>query len=503
MGLILIDFYKRLKKEWKIAFISTIILGLAIHIYKFTNALPNHDTLLYYYHDQNIIGSGRWLLSFSCFFSSFYDLPWLIGLLSIIIISITVVILIDTLKVENPVLIILISGITVAFPAITETFFFEYTADGYMIAMLLATLAVKLSAFEKNKWYHTFFSIVLICCACAIYQAYVSYALILAIIYFIFEILDGNHTSKEYGKFIFKQVIIYFFGLNLYYIIWKILLHIQKAEINNYQGINNMSLNIDTIMAGTKKTIENLWSFFFLEDVFRFDFSFYSILNILFFAVLLIAVVGAIVKTKTYKKPYIFIIFICIIAIPFASCIWNFVSDGVKYRPRMFQCLSLLYIFVGVLIEKYFSIKIKNVVGLILTVIIFNYSVLANVSYYYMNRTYFASYHNASEIVSEINNLNTDCTTIKVIGEKSYFISQYEKSKIISLFAKSVDYDLLTDENRLVCFLNETFYKNYTISDKKWDIKSGQGQQINLMNCWPEENSIQLIDDVIVIKLSE
>ena len=39
------------------------------------------------------------------------------------------------------ILIGIIDGLLVAFPSITETFFFEFTADGYFLAMLLATLA--------------------------------------------------------------------------------------------------------------------------------------------------------------------------------------------------------------------------------------------------------------------------------------------------------------------------------------------------------------------------
>ena len=71
----LVEFYRqKIKKSWKIAFVSTFIAGLLVHIYKFTNTLPNHDSVMNYYADQNILGSGRWFLSIACGISSYFEM---------------------------------------------------------------------------------------------------------------------------------------------------------------------------------------------------------------------------------------------------------------------------------------------------------------------------------------------------------------------------------------------------------------------------------------------
>ena len=76
MGEGVLKYYKtKIRKEYKIAFYSTLIVALLVHIYKFTNTLPNHDSLYNYYSTQNIIGSGRWALSLACGISSYWDLP--------------------------------------------------------------------------------------------------------------------------------------------------------------------------------------------------------------------------------------------------------------------------------------------------------------------------------------------------------------------------------------------------------------------------------------------
>ncbi len=185
MGTSLLYFYKnKVKPQWKFAFGSTFLVALLIHFYKFSNTLLNHDSLFNFYSDQNMVGSGRWFLSVTCRVSSYFDLPWVIGLLSVIYIALTVVVIIELFQVKNPIVILLIGGLTSAFPGITETFYFEFTADGYMLAMLLAALAVYHSNFEHTGWKTTLLSIVFICLSCGIYQAYVSFALLLTLFLF-------------------------------------------------------------------------------------------------------------------------------------------------------------------------------------------------------------------------------------------------------------------------------------------------------------------------------
>ena len=78
-------FHKRIKKEYKLAFAATFLMALLIHFYKFVNTLPNHDSMYSFYSEQNVLGSGRWALSLACGISSYYDLPWVIGLISAVL----------------------------------------------------------------------------------------------------------------------------------------------------------------------------------------------------------------------------------------------------------------------------------------------------------------------------------------------------------------------------------------------------------------------------------
>ena len=178
MGSELISFYQnKIKKTWKLAFFSAFVLGLLVHLYKFTNLLPNADALYNFYSNQNMAASGRWFLSIACGLSSYFDLPWVNGLLSLVFMGLTSAMVAEVFRMKNPVLILLSSGLLVSFPAVTATLSYEFTADGYMLAMALAAFSVCLTRMEyigKAHWKKLVFSGICICLCCGIYQAYVT-----------------------------------------------------------------------------------------------------------------------------------------------------------------------------------------------------------------------------------------------------------------------------------------------------------------------------------------
>lgn len=102
MEIDMVEFWKtKVKPTWKLAFCSTMVIGLLTHGYKFTNTLFVPDSLRNFYSDQNILGSGRWFLSIACGLSSYFDLPWLNGVLSIFYIALTMVVITELLQLQG------------------------------------------------------------------------------------------------------------------------------------------------------------------------------------------------------------------------------------------------------------------------------------------------------------------------------------------------------------------------------------------------------------------
>lgn len=499
--------FSDLDKNVKMAFLSTTIIGLLIHIYKFTNTLPNHDSVYNYYSDQNVVGSGRWLLSIACGFSSYFDLPWVNGLLSIIFIAATATVIVKLFDIKNYVLIIITSGLLVSFPAITETFFFGFTADGYMLAMFLAALAVYFSRIADKKIIHTVLSACFVCMTCAIYQAYVSFALVLAVCYFMWELLKNKNTIKEYLHWIYKQIVIYIAGLGTYFIIWKLCLAIQGVQVNHIHGIDKVGqVSFELLIQGVKNTIRSLMLFFLEWNVLEHGWTLYGILNVIFLIFLIMAIVTAIISSKLYMRRIQFVLFlVCILALPFFCCIWNFVSEEVAYRPMLLQSVCVLYIFAAILFGSEYTTRLFKPVRLLLIVIIFNYGIQANICYYLMNKEYETSYATGVEMMSRIHLMDEEIRNIafvgNIAGDVSWDITEYKDKA--HLLSSCLEQTLVFDHEHAIRFLNNTFDSEYMSVTTEELKKLEKSETVKSMGKWPAKDSMKMFGDTLVIKLSD
>lgn len=517
MGLELLSFLKnKVPKEQKIAFIGTFFISLLIHLYKFANTLPNLDSPYNYYSDQNVLGSGRWALSIACGMSSYFDLPWVIGIFSCLFIALTVVVIVALFKVENPVLIALIGGLLAASPSTTETFFFLYTSDGYMIAMFLAALAIYLSRIGEKRVLCWLLSGVCICVSCGIYQAYVSFALILGICYFMYELFQNNHKQKEYYSWICRQVCIFSCSLAAYYLIWKICMHTSGTFANDYQGISKVgTLSIGLLLNGVVSSVKTFVLYFLQRDVLEYGFTLYAILNLLFSLVFLGGLVIAIKESKILSRRWaFFLVILCLVAIVPFSCIWHFVSSSVGYRALMLQSLTILFVFTALTFERWSQKYIKGVVGAFLLVIVLNNALMANISYYYMNLCYERTYADGLEMILEIHDRqNTqEVEKIAVIGNRLAEV-QWENFDDVSgggapagkihILSGLISTNLLIDHEHTVRYLNATYGLELTSATKAERELLTQTEIVANMPCWPAGDSMCVIDGTLVIKLAD
>ena len=183
----------KIRREWRIAFLSCFVTGLLTHLPVLLSDIPNHDGLASMYFDQNMITSGRWFLSVACGFSSYYTIPWVIGLLGLFFLSMAAAALCELLEVRKPWAVILCGGMLAAFPALASTFAYVYTLDGYMLALLLAVLAV---LFTKRFRLGFLPGAVCLAFSMGIYQGYLSFAMVLSA-FSVLMLTAGGESAAE------------------------------------------------------------------------------------------------------------------------------------------------------------------------------------------------------------------------------------------------------------------------------------------------------------------
>ena len=509
-------FREKVKTEQISTFWITFGFSLLIHLYKFSNTLPNHDSLYNYYSDQNVLGSGRWALSLACGISSYYDLPWVIGLLSCLFIALTAVVIVTLFDIRNPVLIGLSGALLAAAPATTETLFFLFTADGYMVAMLLAALGVWFSRIDENRVSRLILSGVCICISCGIYQAYVSFALVLAICHFIIVLLEGSHNKEVCFKWILHQVVIFITALVVFYVIWKLCMHISGITANDYQGISEVGkITPALLVGGLVRSVKSVIFYFLQWNVLEHGFSLYSILSILFLFVLAVGIAISMHKSRIlHRKWALVLLVLCLAAlIPF-SCIWHFTSDSIGYRPMMLQCLTLLFILAGLLYEKWAKPNLKDIVCLFLIVTVFNNAIIANICYFYLNLSYERTYAEGLEMMTEIHNLQDayEFDKIAIIGSRlsdvqwereAQNLSETSPAESTHMLSSLIETSLLFDQIHTVRFLQYTFGMSLTpVTNTEYDLLC-QTQTVQDMGCWPVGDSVIVLGDTLIIKLAE
>lgn len=515
MGEEFIRFYKtKLQKEYKTAFFSTFVIAILIHLYKFVNTLPNHDSVYFYYGDMNVLGSGRWALSLAGGISSYYDLPWVIGLLTCLYMALTVVVIVALFKMKNPVLIGLTGALIAAAPTTTETMFYLFTADAYMLAMLLSALAVYFARIEETHKGSRILSCVCVCISCGIYQAYLSFALVLSLCYFMDVLLQNKHSKQACFKWVWQQVLIYGAALAAYYGLWKLIMFISGTEPNAYQGISEVGkISVGLLVNGAVKSVVTTIRYFLQWNVLEHGIGLYSILCILFLLVMAGGLVVSSVRSGLLKRKWAVVLFVlCVAAIVPFACIWHFVSASLEYRVIMLQSYTLLFVLTALVYERWMKPVAKNLVCLFLMLVVFNNALMANICYFYMNLCYERTYAESVEMMMEIHDLQDEYEfdKIAVVGNKFPEVmmenadpetGKMTNSGKIHLLSYSIERTLFFDSEHVTRFLQANYGLDLEV------VPIGQRNEILLtpevqaMGCWPAGDSIAVLGDTLVIKL--
>ena len=224
---------QRIEPQHKAAFFGSLFLGLICHMTVMTHNYLTYDSLWNLYSDQNMISSGRQFLQYFCAPTSYFNLPWLNGLVAIFFLSLTAVLVVSLLSIKNKPIAFLAGGLLATFPAITGTFSYAYTIDGYMIALFFAALSVYLT--KKLKW-GFFAGIILLGLSIGVYQSYYSVAILLAVFVLLLDLLEEKVEKKEFLKNCLRLAGMGIGAYAFYVLTLKVMLKLTDSSLSGYQG---------------------------------------------------------------------------------------------------------------------------------------------------------------------------------------------------------------------------------------------------------------------------
>lgn len=510
------DFFGINPSKYKKILLYTVIFWAAAHGYRFLNNLYTGDTLTGVFQDDIVWqrALGRFMQTFSLVFRGVVVAPWLLFVISIFLFSTATFFVTEVLKIEKPIFLFFTCGILSCNITITcANAVYTPWIDIYGMAFLLASFGVWLFL-KDNRWCYALgiFSFI---SAMGFYQCYIDVAFTLFLIIIVKDLTEKK-TFKEIGLKVLKIIC----GLAAsgvgYYILFKAVIKIHNGfEANSYNGLAGVldfeNHSIFNLFAGAYKQF-----FFYLmnQGTFlsthllgrRVSDAWDVVVGAIVILTLALIIIELIILNKA-NKPHPWQIALQVVLLLLFAPVSNFVyiiSKGFEYELMIYS-FFFLFIFMLCLAERIGEKKLHSIktfaIVIPLVILIWNNIVYSNQIYFKIDMQDRAAQTYATQLLYDIERTegyDIGDTQVLFVGSPN--------------LSTSIDYpEYLKDL---------TIHSNYKtaftyINSLPFYIKSYLAASINIletedypdeaikMPVYPEEGSIQFINDVLVVKIAD
>lgn len=325
----LADGYKKLPRNFKLCMLATFIIGLAAHMYCYTNMLTGADDA-FLFSDTRTFADGasgtRWLLAIYFALIKTIRMPWLLGVMTLLLYGVAAWLVCETLSITSSAGIILVSGLMVTSPTMISSNFYLTSAHMYAGALLFACMA----AYAYEKWRHGWIAaFVFMLLSEGSYAAYIGMTLSLFFLCSLKELLfdqeanDKHNLARHFGM-------LFLFGGSM----------VATTVICNLITANNTAGRVQDAQAqAATDYIDNIITSvqqvftFFLPGTYNTYFHGERVMYSLFLlcaALSAVLVVWLLVKQRLWKRPLgLFLLVADIACLPLAMNVIGIVSKWV------------------------------------------------------------------------------------------------------------------------------------------------------------------------------
>lgn len=495
--------------DYKLVILVSLVVALVIHLPLITKNILTADVLLntgYYSGYSWEISLGRFGLYLVGLFKGFLVLPQLEIFLSILLFLGSIILIFDLFEIKNKVIQVLCGVLVSVSPVVSATLLFHYCSFAYALAFFLSVLAIYLLVKSKNKFLKYVIPSFLITLSLSMYQAYLAIPLTLLLLCWMIQILKKKFHWKEF----FLSFGIVVLGALFYFILMKLSLLVFHVDLSSYRGASQFG--IDTILDIPSRIIlayQSFYQYYFTDSIVSNSNMFMQIFYTVMFLLLLIGIGWSFYKNKvSFKYSLLFLFFFLLIPV-FVNVVVIILPDT-EMQLLMSSGYLLIFFFVCYFMQdkKVFSI----LTVFLFSFIIRGYIIQDSATYQTLEHTYKKTYQIASDIRDQINEFGYK-KQVMIAGNLDRNAYYHKESttelRNISTYTYGFvsNYSLFWDEytnmkNGWSRFLEQELGTSITFvsSDTYQEILDSSEYQ--KMECYPGNKSIQLIDDVIVVKIS-
>lgn len=471
---------------------STLVFGFLAHMYAFTNKLLNADETAALFSKGATVTSGRWGLEVTKLVFPDVSMPWIYGVITLLLISAAVCLTIECFRFKSPVTQLLLSGAFAAFPALTGNLCYMFTSASYALAILLAVLSVYL--FTRGGKLCTVVACVALAFSLGIYQAYIALAASFCVVLLIKALLDDSCDAKSVFRAALRYFLLLAASLALYYAVTLI---VEVAMDTGYQEYDvTTELNI---FRGLLTAYTSFFGIFFSGN-FGLVTSGGSVFAHLACAlVVLVSVVSAILRGKDAKKTALLLLLLALYPLS-VNCMYLIASADIIHTLVLFSFVSF-YVLTLVSCEAMTKRGIRALCALAVGLIIVSNVYFANKVYLKMHLEYENAYTFYNSLMVEVmDNPNFNLfTVVDIVGNAESGLTHFTEEIYTGEFV-GVNEDLVNTYTRVSFIkyylgLDLYMYREDTILRCDW---------YDEMPCYPDDGSILYLGDEnrLVVKLS-
>lgn len=516
---------KYINKNKSFFIIASLLLGVGLlcHGYMFFNKLPNFDEM------GSINGylgiatpSGRWALPFAGILNGPFSSPAINGFLCALFLIASTFIISDTLQIKSKLSTLCMGCVLISFPTITSSLTFMFTSFAYMLSLFLEVLAVWLAvsditlfpkfqaanpkAFQCLKF---LISACLMATGLGIYQAYYQVACTVILIYGMQSLLSDD--LRLVWKKALKLFCLLIVSMGIYLIMAKVGCFFSGKEMSVTYGAGS----VPELLANLPHALTRCYRDF--ASVFYSDFRGIShnlVVRLLITVSFLIGIcLYEALLLKRHKNLLLGNILLLLFPIALEVIGFTMVSRGMDTLTVYSYALILVFPFAMLsLCDFKVNPRILNflyscimISSLLLT---WQYAILANNVYTTMDLAKLEASSYYTTMVTQIKSLDHYSTELPLclLGTNSedetlYDLSAYYKGDVRGQMTCNRYINMYSRHYFLSVFLG---YDPQVINWQDFIPAADQQTCLTLqeMPCYPAAGSIAIINDTIIVKLS-
>ena len=505
----------------RIAFITAIVVGIITHITMMTDVVMSQDgiwnSMQYSRAGDWVIALGRWGIELAGRLNNFVAIPSITTMLCLFLMAAAAVFIVDIFGFKSKWSSLFTGMIFVVSPVLTATLLYVYTSVAYCVNMLVAIFAVWFIYKFKYKKLGVLISALCFMFSLSIYQSYMGVTVGLCIMLSIIELLKDNSKIKEVFINIGRQVLAVLIGGILYYILTMVILNLTGIDMATYKGAE--SFGIEGIFASLGinliNTYKNFFEFFFKDNIVYNTNYRRDIWYALFYIGFAVSFIVKLVKLKTDNKKEkvlkIVLSSLMVLLMPLGLNIINVIAVGTEIYALTAAQMILVIPFVLALVE---NLEIINLVKWMIIIscicITGTYYLSDSASYSALKLTYNQAYSSTMRVFDRIETTPGYEKDMKlclagIIGNNNYprTINLYGYT-IGELANSTVFHGTYGGQiGTWINYMRVFFGLDIQMCDPDTYYRIVTGEDYKDMEMFPAEDSIRIIDGVVVVKLSE